>query len=162
MATDVLEGEGPEPIEARRYRAYALMGRYAPRPQNPNKRVVFGISCPPGARYGGVVTYLRWAEMPIPERVRPAAAADLALMREGFYDYVPLPGAGSSTGAAQVVEWHVHFADPTLFGLYGTAVFVQDEWQVVEHPALAALKEALEMAGRPGGPWSEAGPRRSS
>ena len=57
--------------------------------------------------------------------------------RRSFSDYVRselLPNA---------VEWHVNFADPLLFGAYGTAFFAQDEIQVAEHPALAALHEVL-------------------
>ena len=42
------------------------------------------------------------------------------------------------------VEWHVNFADPVLFGAYGSSLFAQDEMQVAEHPALGSLKDALD------------------
>ena len=44
---------------------------------------------------------------------------------------------------ADAVEWHVNFADPSLFVAYGSRLFAQDEMQVAEHPALGSLKEAL-------------------
>lgn len=58
-------------------------------------------------------------------------------VRKGVYDYAP------TTGVAGAVEWHVNFADPRLFTAYGSGLFAQDEMQVAEHPALAALREVL-------------------
>ncbi len=52
-----------------------------------------------------------------------------------MYDYVPV--------AEGAVEWHVNFADPSLFVAYGGSLFAQDEMQVAEHPSLGALREAL-------------------
>lgn len=145
MAPDAPAGEDPESIDSYGYEAQGLMRRHPPRPKNDNKRVLFGISCPPGAKHGGAVRCGRWAEMPLPEQVRPAGAAHFEV-RDGFYNYV---APGGVDPAWKGTEWHVHFADPELFALYGTAVFVQDEWQVVEHPALAALKEARDAFGTP-------------
>jgi hypothetical protein len=45
------------------------------------------------------------------------------------------------------LEWHVNFADPDLFGYYGSGLFAQDEIQTTEHPALGALREALVAQG---------------
>ena len=55
----------------------------------------------------------------------------------GFYDYA------RSSDRPDAVEWHVNFADPSLFVAYGSRLFAQDEMQVVEHPVLGSLKEAL-------------------
>ena len=41
--------------------------------------------------------------------------------RRGFFDYV------RSELLPTAVEWHVNFADPILFGAYGTVFFAQDE-----------------------------------
>jgi hypothetical protein len=79
--------------------------------------------------------------MTLPEFVTRAAAIQRAERREDVYDYAPVlkePGA---------VEWHVNFADPNLFVAYGSGLFAQDEMQVVEHPILGALKEALTARG---------------
>jgi hypothetical protein len=147
MAPDGSSGEDLQPIETDWRRTGHLMHQHAPRPKHDNKRLLFRISCPADAKYAGALRYSRWAEMPLPEVVRPAGAAFFSV-RDGFYDYTPVaepepePGPGAT-------EWYVHFADPELFALYGSAVFVQDEWQVVEHPALAALKEARDAFGLP-------------
>ena len=140
-----------EPIDRRDDDALTLMARFRPNLANENKRIVFGIACPPGTARG-TLSYSRWAEMPLPDRVQPAAAADLALLRDGFYDYAPLredDGAPVVTGAGHAVEWHVNFADDRLFVACGWPAFVQDEMQVAEHPTLAALKEAIIVSGRP-------------
>ena len=89
-----------EPIERREDDALTLMARFRPNLANENKRIVFGIACPPGTARG-TLSYSRWAEMPLPDRVQPAAAADLARRRDGFYDYDPLredDGAPVATG----------------------------------------------------------------
>lgn len=58
-------------------------------------------------------------------------------VHEGMCDYAPTPRV------ERAVEWHVNFADTRLFTAYGTGLFAQDEMQVAEHPALGALREAL-------------------
>jgi len=140
-----------EPIERREDDALTLMARFRPNLANENKRIVFGIACPPGTARG-TLSYSRWAEMPLPDRVQPAAAADLALLRDGFYDYAALredDGTPVATETEHTVEWHVNFADDRLFVACGWPAFVQDEMQVAEHPSLAALKEAIIVSGRP-------------
>ncbi|MBI5542366.1 MAG: hypothetical protein HY901_00640 [Deltaproteobacteria bacterium] len=60
--------------------------------------------------------------------------------RAGFFDYRP--------PAVECDEWHVNFADPRLFCAYSGPLLAQDELQVAEHPALAAVREALEPMGQ--------------
>jgi hypothetical protein len=43
----------------------------------------------------------------------------------------------------------VNFADPALFVGYGSDLFAQDEMRVAEHPALGALREALQARAEP-------------
>jgi len=80
--------------------------------------------------------------MSLPEVVNARAAATRTEGREDAYDYVP------TLRATDAVEWHVNFADPHLFVAYGSSLFAQDEMQVTEHPALGALKEALDAQGQ--------------
>jgi hypothetical protein len=131
----------PQPLERREYDALTLMRQHPPILRNENKRVVFGIACPPGTARG-MLSYSRWAEMPLMATVDPARAADLLIVRDGFYDYEPV------ADAQPAVEWHLNFADPNLFYAYGSALFAQDEMQVAEHPVLASLREALVAEGR--------------
>jgi hypothetical protein len=109
--------------------------------QNPNKKIVFGITCPPGSSHGGRIIYTRWRAMRLPDSTVPDRIIGSAIRREGFFDYLPIL---DQVGA---VEWHVNFADPDLFMGYGTPLFAQDEMQVAEHPILGALREALEAEG---------------
>ena len=123
------------PIERRSYSAAALMRGHPPVIHNPNKQIVLDIACPPEAAHSGTLEYSRWARMPLPALDDAAASAGLVAVRDGFFSYEPfLPGAA---------EWHVNFADPVLFGWYGGWAMAQDEMQVAEHPALAALRQAL-------------------
>ncbi len=133
----------PEPLQRRTYPAAELMRRHPGVLRNENKQVLFAIACPAGAVHSGRLEYSRWAEMPLPQLVDPGRAAELVVVRDGFYDYRPLPDPGVG------VEWHVNFADPNLFYAYGSALFAQDEMQVAEHPVLGSLREALVAEGRP-------------
>ena len=132
----------PEPLERREFDARTLMAQHPPVLRNENKRIVFGIACPPGTARG-MLSYSRWAEMPLPATVDPACAADLLVVRDGFFDHEPV------ADAQPAVEWHLNFADPNLFYAYGWAMFAQDEIQVAEHPVLASLREALVAGGLP-------------
>lgn len=127
-------------IDRRTFVAADLMAQHPPRWRDRNKLVVAEVSCPPGAEHRGAIGYSRWAAMDLPPRIGPLTP-DLVIVRPGFYDYRPaLDGA---------VEWHVNFADPHLFVAYGGSLLAQDELQVAEHPALAALREALVADGQP-------------
>lgn len=129
-------GVETNPFERRVHDARRLLAEHPPRIYDPNKRVVFEVACPEGARHAGEVVFTRWAEMALPGTVAAEEAIARVARADGFYDYAPaLPGA---------VEWHVNFADPHLFFAYGGGLFAQDEMQVAEHPVLAALKEALD------------------
>ncbi len=108
-----------------------------------NKQEVFDVACPVGSTHAGDIDYTRWPEMALPERATPALAAHLLAVHEGVYDYVPHALSQPST------QWHVNFADPSLFCAYGSGLFAQDEMQVAEHPVLGALREALKARGLP-------------
>lgn len=129
-----------EPLERAEYDAAALMRDHPPRIHDPNKRLVFEIACPGGAGPRGRVGFSRWPAMPLPPTIEPAAGVAIVEVRDGYFDYRPV-----RTGA---VEWHLNFADPSLFAFYGTGLLAQDELQVAEHPVLGALLEALRAEGR--------------
>lgn len=128
-----------EPLDRLRVTAKELMTEHPPQWQNTNKRVAFEISSPPGSVHGGELAYSRWAAMPLPSRVDVRAASKRLRQVAGFYDY--------AATAADAVGWHVNFADASLFGFYGGSLFAQDEMQTVEHPALGALRRALDAKG---------------
>lgn len=126
-------------LEELEFDAQTLMATHPPVWRSPNKLVAFEIASPAGADHEGRLHYSRWAAAEPPDVCNPTAATRLLEGRDDVYDYrQALPGA---------VEWHVNFADPYLFVAYGTGLFAQDEMQVVEHPILGALKEALEAGG---------------
>jgi hypothetical protein len=141
--TELRDPPVPEPLQRRTYPAADLVRRHPGVLRNENKKVVFATACPAGTVHSGRLEYSRWPELPLPQLVEPVRAAELVVVRDGFYDYRPVldPGVG--------VEWHVNFADPRLFWAYGSAFFAQDEIQVAEHPVLGSLREALVAEGRP-------------
>ena len=119
--------------------AAALVASHPPRFTHPNKRLVYGLASTPGAPPRGALVYSRWRAMPLPEAVPAAAPAHE--MREDVFRYEP-PTAGA-------IEWTLNFADPHLFVAYGGPLLAQDELQVLEHPALGSLCEALRASSDP-------------
>jgi hypothetical protein len=132
-----------EPIDSYQFGAQRLFEEHPPRWTHWNKQVVHEIASPPGSIHRGTLEYSRWAAMPLPESVDTQSAATLLRHQPGFFDYAPAPDQ------AGLVVWYVNFADPHLFVAYGSSLFAQDEMQVVEHPALGSLKEALDASKIP-------------
>ena len=132
-----------KPLDRLVFQASDLMAEHPPVWYDPNKQVVFDVSSPPGSTHAGEIVYTRWPALPLPARSDPRNATSLLETRESYYDYVPL---GESENA---VDWHVNFADPDLFVAYNSSLFAQDEMQVTEHPALGALREALDTRQLP-------------
>lgn len=128
-----------EPLDRLRVTAQELMTEHPPQWQNQNKRVVFEISSPSGSAHRGELEYSRWAPMSVPSRVDVRAASKRLRPVPGFFEY--------TATASPAVEWHVNFADASLFGYYSGGLFAQDEMQAVEHPALGALRRALDAKG---------------
>ena len=130
-----------EPLERRTYDAARLLAEHPPVLRSQNKQVIFNEACPPGCVHGGAIEYARWRPMTPPQELALTAAAERAVARAGFYDYEPIKGSDATT------EWHVNFADRSLFFGHGSSLFAQDEIQAAEHPALGALREALVAEG---------------
>jgi hypothetical protein len=128
-----------QPLYRRSYDAAALLRAHPSQFRHPHKAALFDIAYPPGSEPSGVIDVTRWAA-DVSEAV--ALSGTLAAeVRADFYDYAP---AGKSSSAA---EWHVNFADPRLFAAYGSGLLAQDEIQVVEHPLLGSVREALLAEG---------------
>jgi hypothetical protein len=119
--------------------AAALFAAHPPRFTNANKKLVYSLACSSPTPPEGAIEYSRWRAMPLPEQV-PAGRAALE-MREDVFGYEsPQPGA---------IEWYMNFADPYLFVAYGGPLLAQDELQVLEHPLLGSLLEALRASTDP-------------
>eukprot|EP00741_Cyanophora_paradoxa_P005333 tig00000880_g5172.t1 len=132
--------------------AQSLHESCKPQLEDPNKRVVYEIACPPGASFRGTIQYARWRALPMPDSFDAAPPSAFARRngrtgpggtafecRKDGYDY-------AAAGGPEAFEWHVNFADSELFCAYGSELFAQDEMQAAEHPSLGLLREHL--AGR--------------
>jgi hypothetical protein len=130
--------------------AWALLREHPPQLRHPNKVALLEVAYPPGATASGQIIVTRWtASLPATLPLPPTRPADI---QPNFYDYRPVADPGSA------VEWHVNFADPRLFGAYGSGLFAQDEMQVAEHPLLGSVREALLARGLAAKTSDETGP----
>ncbi len=126
-----------KPIDQIRYDTGRLIEDFPPRWQHENKKSVFEIACSSGFPFQGEIDYARWGAIPLPERVEMYSHFSVV---PGYFNYFP--------PAAEIVEWHLNFADRHLFVAYRSALMAQDELQVAEHPILGSLREALISQGR--------------
>lgn len=126
------------PIDQIEFDTARLIREFPPHWHHRNKAAVFEAACSTGLSSSGSLRYTRWSEATPPEVVTPPRRLEIA---SGVFDYVPATGAGAC-------EWHMNFADPSLFFAYGSALLAQDELQVLEHPILGSLREALLAAGK--------------
>lgn len=112
-----------------------LLQTHPPLMRHPHKAMLVQMAYPDGVASAGSIEVTRWAEsVDRTFDLSKPAAIDL---RPDFFDYKPLQEPLPAT------EWHVNFADPQLFVAYGSQLLAQDEMQVVEHPLLASVREAL-------------------
>jgi hypothetical protein len=129
-------------IIRQRFDTAELVAAHPPVFTDPNKKLVYSLvatSSPPA----GEMTYSRWFSLPLPEMV--PANEPAFQMREDVFGYEPPPrGSGPVS-----VEWYLNFADPSLFAYYAGGLLAQDELQVLEHPALGALRQAVERSPDP-------------
>lgn len=131
-------------LEQREYTAAALRRAHPPRLVHGHKQLVDRLQ--EGHRGDDALGYSRWRARPWPTEV-PDAAPRLEV-RPTVYDYAA-PGPA---------VWHVNFADPQLFVAYGSPLLAQDELQVLEHPVLGSLREALLAEGLPAVTATDEGP----
>lgn len=108
-----------------------LTADFPPVWRHPHKQAIHDRVRHEGGPLTGTMRYTRWQMSPLPQEM-PLHACNVRA-EPGFFTY-----AESNPGT-----WHMNFADPRLFAAYGSSLMAQDEWQVLEHPALASLREAL-------------------
>jgi len=108
-----------------------LASEFPPVWRHSHKQAIYDRVRREGAPLTGTLHYTRWQMSPLPQKMLPHACEVQA--EPGFFTYTD-----SSPGV-----WHMNFADPRLFAAYGSPLMAQDEWQVLEHPVLASLREAL-------------------
>ncbi len=128
-----------ERICQQEFDAQDLVNNFPPRLGDRNKKIVFGMSSPPGAVHTGTISFSRWRQMPLPEALTRGETSPSFELHENFFTYDPSPQGR--------VDWHLNFADHNLFFAYGGSLFAQDEMQVAEHPALASLRHGLLESG---------------
>lgn len=107
-----------------------LVHEHPPVFHNDRKRMLYErISMP----IGGTLQVSRWqGELPATFKLPPRPRL---VMQEDIFSY-PEEESGTTT-------WHLNFADAELFGYYSGPLLAQDEHQVLEHPILGSLREAL-------------------
>ena len=119
-----------EPIARTHFDAVSLMQRHPPRFEHPYKRLlVEGIRAP----IEGRLDFSRWRGS-LPDTLHFADVPVLEQHEDVFGYPAETPGRTS---------WHLNFADRHLFGFYGGGLLAQDEHQVMEHPVLGGVREAL-------------------
>lgn len=116
--------------------AAELTRQHPPRFGNRSKAAAFDHLMTAGDAPAGSVGASRWASGGLVEgRKSPVAVR----MEPGFFRY---------DGRTDGLEWHVNFAAHDLFCAYPTSLLAQDELQVLEHPVLASVRQALLAEGR--------------
>jgi hypothetical protein len=112
----------------RPYESASLLRDHPPKLKHAHKRLALELAS--AAPHRGTIELTRWRAATLPARCELAPT-----------DVVPVASVYEYSGEDGV--WHVNFADPQLFVAYGSALLAQDELQVLEHPALGSLREAL-------------------
>ena len=120
-----------QPIEALRTTEAELLHGEDLRFECTNKQRVHAIATSSGAT-DAEIEVTRWRAIDLPSRVGPEVEVEV---RPDVYTY------------DDDSHWYVNFADRDLFFGWGTHLFAQDELQIAEHPALAALRVRLERTG---------------
>ncbi len=114
-----------------------LASDFPPVWRHPHKQAIHDRVRREGGLLTGTLRYTRWQMSPLPHDMQLHACNVQA--EAGFFTYTEShPGV-----------WHMNFADPRLFAAYGSPLMAQDEWQVLEHPVLASMREALIHAELP-------------
>jgi hypothetical protein len=120
------------PIYRKTFDRHDLAARFPARFTNPNKRafleMVEGVPVP------GSIDVTRWAAGSLPtecSRQRPELVT-----KAGYFTY--------DDDTESAMHWHVNFANFDLFSAYAGSLLAQDEMQVLEHPDLARVRQALQ------------------
>lgn len=126
----------PVCLLARHYDARQLMINYPPDFTNRYKQMVYEHVCKNSCSHGGQLYFSRWQAHALPKTLDAAARKTDVILRADSFQYEPVQQPG-------LFEWHLNFANWDLFSDYDGPLLAQDEHQVLEHPALGSLREAL-------------------
>lgn len=127
----------PTPLQEIDFDLARLAADFPPVWRHPHKQAIHDRVRRESGQLSGELRYSRWEMTPLAEDLTLHACDVQA--EAGFFAY-----AESNAGV-----WHLNFADPRLFAAYGSPLMAQDEWQVLEHPVLGSLREALIHADQP-------------
>jgi hypothetical protein len=94
------------------------------------KKLVYQIACPEGSVHAGQIHFSRYGALPLSNTL-PNPAITVCEARPDFFTY----------NSRVPEEWHLNFAHSDLFCAYNSPLLAQDELQVLEHPALGAVRE---------------------
>ncbi len=130
---------GFQAIDRLNFDAGRLMCEYPPQWYHSNKQLVYEISQSSGFPNEGEIVYSRWPAQALRDRIVSSSQFHI---QPGVFSY-------ETPKKANIVAWHLNFADPELFVAYNSALLAQDELQVAEHPALGSVREALITKGLP-------------
>jgi hypothetical protein len=131
------------PLLREQLSAARLMAEHPPQLHHAGKIAIREVAWPEGTHHSGHITLSRWPTMRLPDLLRGGSPAPDIEWLPGVFDYPEPPADGGS------VQWHLNFADAEVFGFYDGPLFAQDEIQVAEHPALAAVREWLRARRLP-------------
>lgn len=106
---------------------------HLPKFKHAYKKLVALQTCPNGAEHHGSLEFTRWGALSLPEYLPETTTLQLETHPDFFTYDDPNPEH----------SWYLNFAHHDLFCAYGGPLLAQDELQVLEHPALGALREAL-------------------
>lgn len=123
----------PQPLDRMQFDAASLIDAHPPRWHHPNKQAIYDLVLASGHAFGGQIAYARWPALQLPSTL---TVQNEHRISQGVFAYLP-------PAKPDDVDWHVNFADPSLFVAYASPLFAQDELQVAEHPILGSLREAL-------------------
>ena len=126
----------PQRLESMEWDAAQLAGSHPPVWKHALKQRIHDYVQANGTAPTGSLRYSRWkaADLPSIVHARPLKVE----VEADICRYPPTPD----------MACHVNFADPNLFVAYGSGLLAQDELQVLEHPVLGSVREALLAAGR--------------
>ena len=116
----------------------SLFKEYPPIWHDENKLIVFEIAKSSGYPFNGEISYKRWPQVELPERLDIESNFSA---HAGVFKY-------AEQTDSKIVDWHLNFSDPDLFVTYGSELLAQDEIQVAEHPILGSIREMLVSNNR--------------
>lgn len=117
-----------------------LYQNFPPILNDDNKLLVLEIATKSSGGYpfAGKISYKRWRGVELPKSLEMKSKFSA---NAGIFKYAP-------QNDANIVDWHLNFADPYLFRAYGSSLLAQDEIQVAEHPILGSVREMLIFNSR--------------